>query len=55
MSVEFKYAVVGVLIGATVALAVVCIYQGLVIAAQREVIVEMYRYIHAGCPTAILH
>jgi len=55
MSVEFKYAMIGILIGSVIALAAVCVYQGAVIAAQRELIVEMYRFIQAGCPVSMIH
>lgn len=55
MSKWFKRVGVGVLIASVLFLLYVDIQQAQVIQAQRHLLIEMYQFIVAGCPTSQLN
>jgi hypothetical protein len=52
MSLTFYKATTVVLAVGVVALAVVCIFDMLIISQQRHLILDLYRYVLIGCPTS---
>ena len=51
MSLTFYKATTVVLAVGVIALAVVCIFDLLIISQQRHLILDMFKFIQSGCPT----